>query len=381
MAEFFQRILELCLDRLDASAGTIRLLDEAAQRLVVHAQLGPTGKDALKEIGVDEGISGRAVREKRLIYIPDVLEEEEEYLPYLKGMRSEMVMPFLVGETVLGVFNVEDPRPNAFDAYKRELFEVVVSQTASHIRDKIELEKETAKRIATELDAKMGRLARAIAHHVRSKTGLIRADAQDLLDDMPETLPTSAQSGLANVVRTADSIVKLVADLFRPYELREKEIVPVDRLLGDAVKDLPKYDDIEITWTPNPGLPMIQIETANAVTYFEEIIINAVKAIRRSGKGGKIAIKSQSGSDGFVEILFSNNGPPIPENLWETIFEEFVVGPESAKEPGVHGLGLWGARVFFERQGGTVRIIRSDEEGTTFTVRLPPTAHQEGDMA
>lgn len=377
--EFFQSILDLCLNRLKASAGTIRLLDEPGQHLVVWARLGLVHEGSLEKMSKGEGISGRAVRSRRLVYVPDV-HKDPDYRPYLEGMRTEMVMPLLMGDVVLGVINVADPAPDAFDAYDRELFEVIANQTAGHILDKIELEKETAKRIAIELDAKMGGLARAIAHHVRSKTGLIRAEAQDLLDDASLTLPMPVQHGLSNVVSTAESIVKLVEDLFRPYERREKEIVPVDRLLGDAVKDVIRYTDIKVVWTPNPNLPMIQVEAVNAVSYFEEIILNAVKAIQRGGKVGKITIESRSADDGPVEILFSNDGPPIPKDLWEAIFKEFVVGPESAKERGVHGLGLWGARVFFERQGGTIRVVRSDEEWTTFIVRLPPALGQREEI-
>jgi signal transduction histidine kinase len=304
-------------------------------------------------------------------------------LDWVEGWsRSSWIgVPIVLGKRVLGAIAICHPMDDhGYSSEDLEILQAMASQAAialDNVALSDQIEREVSRRVASNVDAEVGGLVRAFAHHVRSKTGLIRAEAMDLLDDADLDLPRPALRSLAKIVDHVEGIRQLISSLFRPYGIAERQIVPVDRLLGNVVSSFTDYEDIKLNWVPNPELPMIEIEAVNAITYFEEIIINAVKAIRRSGKPGEIRIESRLGDDGFVEILFSDDGPPVPEDLRETIFDQFTVGPESVQETGVHGLGLWGARVFFERQEGSIHLKDSNKEWTTFLVRLlPSTAKQ-----
>ncbi|MCX7761353.1 MAG: GAF domain-containing protein [Candidatus Kryptonium sp.] len=63
---------------------------------------------------IDEGIIGKAVKEKRLIYIPDIFLEPEAKRFY-KTTSSEVVVPLIVNNEVIGVINCESEAINAFD--------------------------------------------------------------------------------------------------------------------------------------------------------------------------------------------------------------------------------------------------------------------------
>jgi len=104
---------------------------------------------------------------------------------------------------------------------------------------------------------------------------------------------------------------------------------------------------------------------------FQELLANALRAVRAVEKPRQIKISAQLSKDGYVEVLLGNNGPAIPKERWETIFEQFAVADERIGRGEGFGLGLWTARIFLRRQGGEVRVLDSDPVQTTFIIRLP----------
>lgn len=380
-----ERILDETIVLFDAQYAAISLLENG--ELVIRVQRGADGNILNPEhyrIKLGTGITGKAAEERCTIRVGDVGQVEYS-LPYIVDTRSEMAAPLIEQDNVIGVLNVQSSSEDAFDADDENLFELLAELVVITIQSarKVEaVQKEQARLAEVELDAKMGRLAQAIAHHVRSKTGLVRSDIQDLLDtdQAAAILDGWMRDKLTKARDRTEAIVTLVDDLFKPYRPAELEDVPVSLLLIEAVQEFGEQEGITITLMLCPDPLTIRVETLNTVTYFEEIIFNAVKAIRRAKRPGEIRIETRQADDGFVEVVFSNNGPPIPASEWNTIFEQFEVGHENAQEPGVRGLGLWGARVLFERQGGSIQLQRSDEEGTAFLVRLPAGGHQNCSM-
>jgi signal transduction histidine kinase len=72
-----------------------------------------------------------------------------------------------------------------------------------------------------------------------------------------------------------------------------------------------------------------------------------------------------------VEIRITDNGPGIPADLLDQVFEPFV----TTKEPGAGtGLGLAVSARLVETMGGAVRAESADGEGAAFTVTLPVSA-------
>jgi signal transduction histidine kinase len=70
-----------------------------------------------------------------------------------------------------------------------------------------------------------------------------------------------------------------------------------------------------------------------------------------------------------VVVDVTNHGPTIPPELLGHVFEPFRRGVHQGGEGGL-GLGLFIARHVVGAHGGTL-IVRSEEDETCFTVRLP----------
>ncbi len=90
------------------------------------------------------------------------------------------------------------------------------------------------------------------------------------------------------------------------------------------------------------------------------------RRLARVGEPSLEPAASQSGS--VVEIEVADNGPGIPAELLDQIFEPFV----TTKEPGKGtGLGLAVCERLVETMGGVIRARSAPDRGAIFTIILP----------
>ena len=68
----------------------------------------------------------------------------------------------------------------------------------------------------------------------------------------------------------------------------------------------------------------------------------------------------------WITITIADNGPGVPEDLGDRIFEPYV----STKDTGI-GLGLAICRRIVQSHGGEITASNAPEGGAVFTVRLP----------
>jgi signal transduction histidine kinase len=371
--QLLQTYLEFSLKEVEAESGTIQLLDPSAEALTIEARVGDVSNRKYESITVEQGITGRAVREQRLIYVPDVT-SDPQYLGYFGNMQSEMAVPLVVNDVPLGVLNAEHSRQGAFDLYKRRLFELFASQAAVLINERIKLEEAHHQKLQTELDANAAQMTRHMTHRMKNYLGSARLSLRKVTDK------ASLSAEHRQELKEADSrmvrCAVIVAELFKPYRRARKIKVTVESLICGATDRLVKLPGTEISILLPDALPTVKVEVNAAIDYFYELLTNATRfAQARLKEGGiskgEIQITGRVQDEKWVEVLFTNNGPPIPKKRWQVIFQQFSGFPDEDENPEHFGLGLWGARTFFRRQGGTVRVLESAEDHTTFVVRLP----------
>ena len=107
----------------------IYLLDD--NELVLGPYLGKPSPHT--RIPLNRGICGAAASEKQTIIVDDV-NSDPRYLACSIETKSEIVVPILDGERVLGEIDIDSDRPAAFGGSDRELLEKVAKSLALRLR-------------------------------------------------------------------------------------------------------------------------------------------------------------------------------------------------------------------------------------------------------
>jgi diguanylate cyclase (GGDEF)-like protein len=112
--EVLNQILTIIRDYFQLRHGAVLLLDKAKNELYVRADLGTVAKDGLR-IPVGKGLSGYAAKLKRPVYVPDV-SKDKRYLATVADTRSEVAIPLMVRDEVVGVLDFQSDQLNFFDS-------------------------------------------------------------------------------------------------------------------------------------------------------------------------------------------------------------------------------------------------------------------------
>jgi signal transduction histidine kinase len=128
-----------------------------------------------------------------------------------------------------------------------------------------------------------------------------------------------------------------------------------------------------------PGLPPVYADADWLHQVLTNLIFNAVKF---SPEGGAIRLSAKR-NQGFAQISVADEGPGIPPDRLEQIFERFhqVRDPQKAQPLGT-GLGLTISREIVERMGGRIWAESVLGAGAvfTFTVPLSGDLHSSGNQ-
>ncbi len=100
---------------------------------------------------------------------------------------------------------------------------------------------------------------------------------------------------------------------------------------------------------------------------FINLLLNSIDALRQKEKPRTISITAKEHEDA-IDLELTNNGPQIPSDKINVIFEPFY----TTKELGT-GIGLYVCKQIIEKHGGTI-TCSSDKKRTTFHIRLPKPA-------
>jgi L-methionine (R)-S-oxide reductase len=98
------------------------LFGQDPQEMVLGPYQGPP--TCTTRIAIDAGICGLAARERKTIVLPDV-RSDPRYIACSPTVRSEIVVPLLDGERILGVLDVDSDELDAFGPEDQRLLEAV----------------------------------------------------------------------------------------------------------------------------------------------------------------------------------------------------------------------------------------------------------------
>jgi two-component system sensor histidine kinase KdpD len=136
--------------------------------------------------------------------------------------------------------------------------------------------------------------------------------------------------------------------------------------------------DHHLTVELDSSLPAVSVEPASIVEVIYMLLDNASKY---APVGSHISVVGKVVDDRFVQVMVSDQGPGIPSEFRDRVFEKFFRVP--ARESHDHrrggiGLGLPIARRLVEAQAGRIWVDQPPPEGgTSVAMALPVALHEE----
>ncbi len=218
----------------------------------------------------------------------------------------------------------------------------------------------------------LGGMVAGISHEIRNPLGIIRSSAELLKKKVAQFDPSNS---IPDIIVEESSRLNLIITDFLNFakprypnraacqleDILEKNIVFIAPQIQDQgyiiVKDF-AHD-----------LPEIQADSDMLYQAFLNIFMNAIQAMP---KGGKILVSIES-ADSIVNICIEDEGPGVPEELLERIWDPFF----TTKEKGT-GLGLGIVKNIIESHNGSIRVEnRKEGLGVRVIIELPMPANDE----
>lgn len=223
----------------------------------------------------------------------------------------------------------------------------------------------------------VGTLSAGVAHHLNNALFSMVGEIESI-----EFLAKDVAEGKVDPKQVCEELKRSHAVLNMAHD-RAKRIV--ESLLNFSSTNRPKERDININHELEDTLVLYEIPANREVRFHRQfgvvsrvhcfasdithavmsVFQNAVSALKDKG-GGNVWIETREEMDDVV-VAIRNDGPMIPVDVRQKIFEPFFSTKEVDKGD---GLGLAIAVRALERQGGCIRLTRSDAESTEFEIRI-----------
>jgi signal transduction histidine kinase len=211
-----------------------------------------------------------------------------------------------------------------------------------------------------------GRLAAEIAHQLKNPLGIINNAAFTLQRTLKEGKTITQQIQIIREeVERGDRILTELMGYARLSEGKVEKLViteELDRAIAQVFPDAVHYD-VNVERDYGAALPPILAQRGHLSEVFVNILQNAREAM--NGKG-TINVSAQYGGEFNIIVTIADNGPGIPSEKLDKIFEPYF----TTKEKGT-GLGLAIVKHNTELYNGTVRVDSEIGKGTIFTIMLP----------
>ncbi|HXE42588.1 MAG TPA: ATP-binding protein, partial [Candidatus Baltobacteraceae bacterium] len=116
-----------------------------------------------------------------------------------------------------------------------------------------------------------------------------------------------------------------------------------------------------------------ELSATGDVNRLEQVLANLVdNAIKYGRAQGKVIVGGKKLDDGKIEIFVRDDGPGIPAESLNRVFERFYrVDKARSREQGGTGLGLSIVKHMVQAHGGDVRVESELGKGATFFFTLP----------
>ena len=217
--------------------------------------------------------------------------------------------------------------------------------------------------------ASVGEMAAGIAHEINNPlTGVLGFSSLLLQKDLPDDVRKDLNIVYEGAQRVASITRRMLT--FARQQKQEKASVDINDII-ETTLEMRAYaldlSNINLVKQLEHGLPKITADAGQLQQVFLNIILNAETELVKANKGGNLLVMTEKVDD-TIRISFKDDGPGIPKENLDKVFDPFFTTREVGQ--GV-GLGLSVSHGIVSQHGGRIYAESQPGKGTTFVVELP----------
>jgi two-component system sensor histidine kinase KdpD len=306
----------------------------------------------------------------------------------LPGARR-LFLPLRTGSGPVAIVGIDNDEPDEGGIYhrgallspdQRRLLDALGDQAAVSIERMVLSEDVEQSRLSAETERLRGALLTSISHDLRTPLSAILG-AAGALQSYRASLPEAAQNELLTTISDeAERMGRFVANLLDMTRLesgavaRDRQPVDLGELIGSTLARTGKIlSRHRLAVDLARDLPILQLDAV----LLEQVIFNLLdNAAKYAPPGSEITLRAWHDAPArLVKLQVIDEGPGIPADLVEAIFEKFFRVQATDRSRAGTGLGLAICRGFIEAMGGHIQAgNRTDRSGAVFTISLPVVA-------
>ncbi len=400
LKKYFPRKFFQDIQSVNSEADFFRIAEQSVRRILPAAQVGfylwdaqandflPhsvfEGLEPIISFEKEEGILDWCLNENRILLLKP---EQELYLGFQNfAGKTFILFPLKMKDTPLGFLAILSRRLREETVSgKMVVLQVLQTMLAGHLGYlHLHGRLEEMARVTGQIESQMlqsgklialGELVGGVAHEINNPMTTILGRLQILR--MNGHLSENLRAKLEIVEREARRVSGIVRDLLsfsrKENDFRNNEIVSVNDVIQKSL-DLTRHslevEGIQVELDLDKGAKHFVGNTNQWQQVFVNLIVNAQQAL---GRGGKIFIRTHQNNQA-LQVTFSDNGPGIPEDLRNKIFNSFFT---TKVGKGGTGLGLSIVKKIVERHGGKIEAGAREGGGAEFRITIATKSEEE----
>jgi signal transduction histidine kinase len=378
-----QQVVQLTVASFDLYACFVFRMDEESGVLTFAAGADETGvpldttEYRTLTTADPQGIIARAAREREVIVIQDTAQSPDfRAVTPLPETRAEVAVPMVLGNRIIGIFDVQSRRANRFTDEEVAVLTTLAEQTAIAMRNaQLYSEAQAATEEAEEANRVKSQFLANMSHELRTPLNAILNFAEFMADGDLGPVNDDQVDALNKVIGSGEHLLSLINDILDITKIEVGmlelfiEEVDVNQSLKSVVatgRGLVKDRPVDLATDIEPDLPRIKGDRRRLHQVFLNLLSNAIKFTPQ----GKVTISAKCHDDA-LHITVSDTGVGIAPEEQGSVFESFRQAEYGRQTGAGTGLGLPISKHFIEAHGGTITLESAPDVGTTFHVRLP----------
>ena len=387
--KLLQAVVDLAKESFRLYHAHIYLTNESWNTLLLAAGAGEVGRQMVSDgwnipVEHEQSIVARAARSKQSVIANDLVRDaNSSFLSHqlLPETRSEMAVPMIVGDKVLGVFDVQSDTVNYFSEEDASIFTTLATQTAIALQNaRLYVEQAATLTQLRELDKLKSSFLANMSHELRTPLNSILGFTDVMLEGLDGELSEYMNNDLRRIQKNGQHLLHLINDVLDMAKIESgrmnlhPEIFKVHSVLDEVTSitsTLASEKNLSLFIDENSD-GKVEIYADN--TRLRQVMINLVNNSIKFTENGRIILSASPLEGGRVLITVKDTAIGIPPEKLDSIFQEFTqVDTSTTRKAGGTGLGLPISRRLVEMHGGRLwgESTGIEGEGATFYVELP----------